>query len=104
MAALVPACALPFGYLPEFIRVQLLLDRDPCGSVQVAKTVTEKYISALLATISTAFEASAEAFGYLIEFIRVQFWLLVLHRPPLWNAGAARLRCIDHEVRGHSGH
>ena len=45
-AALSPENAQSFKYLPEFIRAQLLLDRDPHGNVQVAKIETEKLLAA----------------------------------------------------------
>lgn len=42
-----------FKFLPDFIRAQLLLDRDPHGNVQVAKIETEKLLAA---TVSSELE------------------------------------------------
>eukprot|EP00928_Gymnodinium_smaydae_P029964 TRINITY_DN22413_c0_g2_i1.p1 TRINITY_DN22413_c0_g2~~TRINITY_DN22413_c0_g2_i1.p1 ORF type:complete len:1239 (-),score=204.19 TRINITY_DN22413_c0_g2_i1:275-3730(-) len=53
LAALSAPNAACFRYLPEFIRKELLLDRDPHGNVQVAKIETEKLLAA---TISTELE------------------------------------------------
>ncbi|CAD7944656.1 unnamed protein product [Amoebophrya sp. A25] len=41
-----PTNKAAFLYLPDFIRGQLLLDRDPHGNVQVAKIETEKLLAA----------------------------------------------------------
>merc|ERR1719181_2273278 len=45
LAVLSPENAKCFKFLPEFIRAQLLLDRDPHGNVQVAKIETEKLLA-----------------------------------------------------------
>lgn len=47
-AVLSPSNAAVFKYLPDFIRAQLLLDRDPHGNVQVAKIETEKLLAATI--------------------------------------------------------
>eukprot|EP00928_Gymnodinium_smaydae_P016774 TRINITY_DN1634_c0_g1_i1.p1 TRINITY_DN1634_c0_g1~~TRINITY_DN1634_c0_g1_i1.p1 ORF type:complete len:1218 (+),score=330.49 TRINITY_DN1634_c0_g1_i1:532-3654(+) len=54
LAVLSPENKASFQYLPDFIRAQLLLDRDPHGNVQVAKIETEKLLAA---TISQELEA-----------------------------------------------
>ena len=46
--ALSPASANVFNMLPEAIRSQLLLDRDPHGNVQVAKIESERLLGALV--------------------------------------------------------
>jgi len=48
LAVLSPENAESFRYLPQFIRAQLLLDRDPHGNVQVAKIETEKLLAATI--------------------------------------------------------
>jgi len=48
LAVLSPENAASFRYLPQFIRAQLLLDRDPHGNVQVAKIETEKLLAATI--------------------------------------------------------
>ena len=61
-----------FRYLPDFIRAQLLLDQDPHGNVQVAKTETEKLLAATIAfelgstdgSYSGSFKTQLHAYGY----------------------------------------
>mmetsp|Transcript_100978 Transcript_100978/g.294051 ORF Transcript_100978/g.294051 Transcript_100978/m.294051 type:complete len:1193 (+) Transcript_100978:53-3631(+) len=48
LAVLSAENAASFRYLPQFIRAQLLLDRDPHGNVQVAKIETEKLLAATI--------------------------------------------------------
>jgi len=61
LAALSPENAESFKYLPEFIRAQLLLDRDPHGNVQVAKIETEKLLAA---TIQAELETRSKKGSY----------------------------------------
>lgn len=49
LSALAPANQLVFSYLPDNIKQQLLLDRDPHGNVQVAKIETEKLLAQTVA-------------------------------------------------------
>ncbi len=51
-----------FRYLPDFIKEQLLLDRDPHGNVQVAKIETEKLLAACVRTALLEKYSGAEAF------------------------------------------
>ena len=59
-----------FDFLPEAIRKQLLLDRDPHGNVQVAKIETERLLMLLLASelpkrgYQHAFYPQSHYFGY----------------------------------------
>lgn len=74
MAALSKENAECFKYLPDFIRAQLLLDRDPHGNVQVAKIETEKLLAATITlelgrrraagTYKGSFKAQFHAYGY----------------------------------------
>lgn len=50
MRVLTPANQSVFSYLPDNIKQQLLLDRDPHGNVQVAKIETEKLLAQTVAT------------------------------------------------------
>jgi pyrophosphate--fructose-6-phosphate 1-phosphotransferase len=50
MKVLAPANQEVFSYLPDNIKQQLLLDRDPHGNVQVAKIETEKLLAQTVAT------------------------------------------------------
>jgi pyrophosphate--fructose-6-phosphate 1-phosphotransferase len=69
-----PASASLFGSLPEEIAIQLLIDRDPHGNVQVSRIdtekllilLTEKQIAALKAAgkFSGSFSAQGHFFGY----------------------------------------
>lgn len=61
LAALSPENANRFQYLPDFIRMQLLLDRDPHGNVQVTKIETEKLLAA---TISAELDRRRAAGSY----------------------------------------
>eukprot|EP00443_Scrippsiella_acuminata_P042352 CAMPEP_0115298380 /NCGR_PEP_ID=MMETSP0270-20121206/68231_1 /TAXON_ID=71861 /ORGANISM="Scrippsiella trochoidea, Strain CCMP3099" /LENGTH=1200 /DNA_ID=CAMNT_0002716061 /DNA_START=49 /DNA_END=3651 /DNA_ORIENTATION=- len=61
LKALSPENAECFKYLPDFIRAQLLLDRDPHGNVQVTKIETEKLLAA---TVSTELEQRRAAGSY----------------------------------------
>jgi len=73
-AALSPEKALCFKYLPDFIRAQLLNDRDPHGNVQVAKIETDKLLAATISvelekrraagTYKGSFKAQFHAYGY----------------------------------------
>jgi len=65
VAALSPENAEVFKFLPDFIRAQLLLDRDPHGNVQVAKIETEKLIAA---TVAAELEKRREAGSYKGKF------------------------------------
>jgi len=63
-----------FMYLPQFIRAQLLCDRDPHGNVQVSKIETEKLLAATIAaeledrrakgTYNGKFSTQFHAYGY----------------------------------------
>lgn len=60
-----------FNFIPEAIREQLLLERDPHGNVQVAKIETEKFLIDLVkrelkenATFKGKFKPLANYFGY----------------------------------------
>jgi len=74
LAALSPENASVFKYLPDFIRAQLLLDRDPHGNVQVAKIETEKLLAATVAaeletrraagSYKGSFKAQFHSYGY----------------------------------------
>jgi len=74
LAVLSPENADSFKYLPDFIRAQLLLDRDPHGNVQVAKIETEKLLAATVTaelaerkakgTYAGNFSPQFHAFGY----------------------------------------
>eukprot|EP00930_Biecheleria_cincta_P068196 TRINITY_DN553_c0_g1_i1.p1 TRINITY_DN553_c0_g1~~TRINITY_DN553_c0_g1_i1.p1 ORF type:complete len:1199 (+),score=251.80 TRINITY_DN553_c0_g1_i1:54-3650(+) len=74
LAVLSPENAACFKYLPDFIRAQLLLDRDPHGNVQVAKIETEKLLAATISaelkarkergTYTGTFAPQFHAFGY----------------------------------------
>ena len=59
--ALSPASANVFNMLPEAIRSQLLLDRDPHGNVQVAKIESERLLGAL---VEAELSARKSAGGY----------------------------------------
>jgi len=61
MAALSPENKERFRFLPDFIRAQLLLDRDPHGNVQVAKIETEKLLAA---TVTVELERRRAAGSY----------------------------------------
>jgi len=74
LAALSPEERRTFAYLPDFIRAELLLDRDPHGNVQVAKIEMEKMLAADVAvelaerrrrgTYAGDFRPQFHAFGY----------------------------------------
>mmetsp|Transcript_31903 Transcript_31903/g.67842 ORF Transcript_31903/g.67842 Transcript_31903/m.67842 type:complete len:1200 (-) Transcript_31903:60-3659(-) len=74
LSVLSPENAASFKFLPEFIRAQLLLDRDPHGNVQVAKIETEKLLAATVHSELEArrskgsykgkFQAQFHAYGY----------------------------------------
>jgi 6-phosphofructokinase 1 len=74
LAVLSPESAASFNYLPQFIRAQLLLDRDPHGNVQVSKIETEKLLAATVAaeleerrskgTYKGSFSPQFHAYGY----------------------------------------
>jgi 6-phosphofructokinase 1 len=74
LAVLSPENVESFKYLPNFIRAQLLLDRDPHGNVQVAKIETEKLLAATISaeleerrgkgTYKGHFSPQFHAFGY----------------------------------------
>jgi len=74
LAVLSEENAKVFKFLPDFIRAQLLLDRDPHGNVQVAKIETEKLLAATVSTeldrrrvegsYSGNFKTQFHAFGY----------------------------------------
>ena len=49
MQKLSPENQSVFAYLPDNIKMQLLLDRDPHGNVQVAKIETEKLLAQTVA-------------------------------------------------------
>jgi len=63
-----------FRFLPDFLRVQLLLDRDPHGNVQVAKIETEKLLASCIdqelqrlkdaGEFKGTFRTQFHAFGY----------------------------------------
>eukprot|EP00971_Amphidinium_carterae_P178613 3543338-Amphidinium_carterae.1 len=71
---LTPEMAERFRFLPDFLRAQLLLDRDPHGNVQVAKIETEKLLASCVeqelkrlkeaGEFSGSFTAQYHAFGY----------------------------------------
>jgi len=69
LSVLSPENASSFKYLPDFIRAQLLLDRDPHGNVQVAKIETEKLLAA---TVQVELEARRSKGSYKGKF-RAQF-------------------------------
>jgi len=68
------ANAEKFRFLPDFLRAQLLLDRDPHGNVQVAKIETEKLLASCIdqelrrlksaGEFNGTFRAQFHAFGY----------------------------------------
>jgi len=74
LAVLSPENAQCFKYLPDFIRAQLLLDRDPHGNVQVAKIETEKLLAATISaelanrraagSYKGSFKTQFHAYGY----------------------------------------
>merc|ERR1740129_2226267 len=63
-----------FKFLTDFIRAQLMMDRDPHGNVQVAKIETEKLLAASVAaelerrreagSYKGSFKAQFHAYGY----------------------------------------
>merc|ERR1719326_2117171 len=65
IAKLSPENSEKFKFLPDFIRAQLLLDRDPHGNVQVAKIETEKLLAA---TVSAELEVRRQAGSYKGKF------------------------------------
>eukprot|EP00405_Crypthecodinium_cohnii_P017325 CAMPEP_0206446278 /NCGR_PEP_ID=MMETSP0324_2-20121206/16038_1 /ASSEMBLY_ACC=CAM_ASM_000836 /TAXON_ID=2866 /ORGANISM="Crypthecodinium cohnii, Strain Seligo" /LENGTH=1222 /DNA_ID=CAMNT_0053914713 /DNA_START=149 /DNA_END=3817 /DNA_ORIENTATION=- len=74
LKVLSPSNAEVFKFLPDFIRAQLLLDRDPHGNVQVAKIETEKLLAATITqelqsrkaagTYKGHFKTQFHAYGY----------------------------------------
>merc|ERR1719336_3346169 len=66
--------AKTFKFLPDFIRAQLMMDRDPHGNVQVAKIETEKLLAASVAaelerrraegSYGGSFKTQFHAYGY----------------------------------------
>merc|ERR1719189_2653737 len=74
LAVLSEENASVFKFLPDFIRAQLMMDRDPHGNVQVAKIETEKLLAASVTSelerrreegsYSGSFKTQFHAYGY----------------------------------------
>jgi len=69
LAVLSEENAQVFKFLPDFIRAQLMMDRDPHGNVQVAKIETEKLLAA---TVTTELERRRAEGSYRGQF-KTQF-------------------------------